>query len=60
MTETISPRDPLFAAMHAWRADHPQATLVEIEGEATRQVAAGPDGRRDRPGRRSARYQSDM
>lgn len=36
----LSPaHDPLFAAMHAWRATHPHATLAEIEGEATRQVA---------------------
>lgn len=30
----------LTAAMRAWRGAHPQATFAEIEGEATRQVAA--------------------
>ena len=32
--------DPRFAAMQVWRAAHPQATLADIEREATRQVAA--------------------
>jgi len=39
MSAPTSSSDPLFAAMHAWRAAHPRATLAEMEDEATRQVA---------------------
>lgn len=39
-TTPATAQDPLFAAMRAWRRDHPHATLAEIEVEATRQVAA--------------------
>jgi hypothetical protein len=39
MPDSTSDPMVLFAAMQAWRTTRPQATLAEIEAEASRQVA---------------------